>query len=71
MDNAVALVQTYLRVTDTSLSLKYPVVEAIRNGGNREATDLDIIGVPIWGASQEIPGAGQDALAYALDTGGR
>ena len=38
MDNAVALVQAYLRVNGYFTVAEYPVVEAMRNGGYREAT---------------------------------
>lgn len=43
MDNAVALVQTYLRVNGYLTVTEYPVVEAIQGGGFKTATDLDIL----------------------------
>jgi len=43
MDNAVALVQAYLRVNGYLTVTEYPVVEAIRSGGYQAATDLDIL----------------------------
>lgn len=71
MDNAVALVQAYLRVNGYFTVAEYPVVEAMRNGGYREATDLDILAFRFPGAGQLVPGAGhsarQDSLAYVLD----
>ena len=70
MDNAVALVQAYLRVNGYFTVAEYPVVEAMRNGGYREATDLDILAFRFPGAGQLVPGAGhtarQDSLAYVL-----
>ncbi len=71
MDNAVALVQAYLRVNGYFTVAEYPVVEAMRQGGYREATDLDILAFRFPGARQLVPGVGhttrQDSLAYALD----
>lgn len=71
MDNAVALVQAYLRVNGYFTVAEYPVVEAMRHGGYREATELDILAFRFPGAGQLVPGAGhsarQDSLAYALD----
>ncbi|MBL9141970.1 MAG: hypothetical protein JNK53_08910 [Phycisphaerae bacterium] len=43
MDNAVALVQTYLRVNGYLTVTEYPVVEALEGGGFQSATDLDIL----------------------------
>ena len=45
MDNAVALVQTYLRVNGYLTATEYPVVEALSapHGGFQAATDLDVL----------------------------
>ncbi len=43
MDNAVALVQAYLRVNGYFTVAEYPVVEMTRGGEYRTATDLDIL----------------------------
>ena len=43
MDNAVALIESYLRVNGYLTVTEYPVVEAMRYGGNRTATDLDVL----------------------------
>lgn len=43
MDQAVALVEAYLRVNGFFTVAEYPVVEADRYGGYRTATDLDIL----------------------------
>jgi hypothetical protein len=43
MDNAVALVQAYLRVNGYLTVTEFPVVEAAHHGGYRTATDLDIL----------------------------
>jgi hypothetical protein len=40
MDNAVALVQAYLRVNGYFTVAEYPVLEATRDGGYRAATDV-------------------------------
>ena len=71
MDKAVAPVQAYLRVNGYFTVAEYPVVEAMRNGGYREATDLDILAFRFSGAGQLVLGAGhttgQDSLAYDID----
>ena len=45
MDNAVALVQAYLRLHGYFTVTEFPVVEALRHGGYRSATDLDVLAV--------------------------
>lgn len=44
MDNAVALVQAYLRVNGYLTVTVYPIVEALPAGGFQTATDLDVLG---------------------------
>jgi len=44
MDNAVALVQAYLRVNGYLTVTEYPIVESIPAGGFQTATDLDVLG---------------------------
>jgi hypothetical protein len=44
VDNAVALVQAYLRVNGYFTVAEYPVMEAMRTG-YRTLTDIDILGV--------------------------
>lgn len=44
MDNAVALVQAYLRVNGYLTVTEYPIVEALPAGGYQTATDLDVLG---------------------------
>jgi hypothetical protein len=55
MDNAVALVQAYLHVNGYFTVTEYPVVEAIRYGGYRTATDLDIFAFRFHGAGRLVP----------------
>jgi hypothetical protein len=43
MDNAVALVQAYLRVNGFFTVTEFPVVEALDRGGFGAATDLDVL----------------------------
>ena len=43
MDNAVALVQAYLHVNGYFTVAEYPVLEALKHGGYRTVTDLDIL----------------------------
>ena len=66
MDNSVALVQAYLRVNGYFTVAEYPVVEAMREGGYRMATDLDILAFRFPGSgrliSQARRAAGSDSL---------
>ena len=59
MDNAVALVQAYLRVNGYFTVAEYPVVEAMREGGYRIATDLDILAFRFPGSGRLVPEAGR------------
>lgn len=45
MDNAVALVQAYLRLHGYFTVTEFPIVEALRHGGYRSATDIDVLAV--------------------------
>lgn len=56
MDNAVALVEAYLRVNGYFTVAEYPVLEAAREGGFRTVTDLDILAF-------RFPGAGSSSGA--------
>lgn len=55
MDNAVALVQAYLRVNGYFTVSEYPVLEARRSEGYRTATDLDVLAVRFPGAGMLVP----------------
>jgi hypothetical protein len=59
MDNAVALVQAYLRVNGYFTIAEYPVIEALEYGGYRAVTDLDILAFRFPRAGRLIPGAEQ------------
>lgn len=65
MDNAVALVQAYLRVNGYFTVSEYPVLEATRGGGVQSATDLDILAVRFPGAGSEITGTRAPNAAHA------
>jgi hypothetical protein len=43
MDQAVALVEAYLRVNGYFTVTEYPIIESCRFGGYRTATDLDVV----------------------------
>ena len=43
MDNAVALVQAYLRLNGYFTVTEYPVIATRRDGTYRTATDLDVL----------------------------
>jgi hypothetical protein len=69
MDNAVALVQAYLNINGYFTVAEYPVVEAMRDGGYRTATDLDILAFRFPGSGRLVPGTGrgQDVIVAAPD----
>jgi hypothetical protein len=56
MDNAVALVQAYLRVNGYFTVAEYPVIEAVESGGYRTVTDLDILAFRFPNAGRLVPG---------------
>lgn len=55
MDNAVGLVQAYLRLNGYFTVSEYPVVAANGGGGYRTATDLDILAFRFPGAGRLVP----------------
>jgi hypothetical protein len=55
MDQAVALVETYLRINGFFTVTEFPVVEASRFGGVRSRTDLDILALRFPGAGAMLP----------------
>lgn len=59
MDNAVALVQAYLRLNGYFTVSEYPVI-AVRNGGYRSATDLDILAFRFPATGRIAPSARRD-----------
>ena len=61
MDNAVALVQAYLRVNGYFTVTEFPVVEAVRRGGHRTATDIDVLAFRFPGAGRLVPREGSGA----------
>lgn len=56
MDNAVALVQAYLRLNGYFTVSEYPVVAARGSGDYRTATDLDMLAFRFPGAGRLVPG---------------
>ena len=62
MDNAVVLVQAYLRVNGYFTVAEYPVIEAMRPGGFRVATDLDILAFRFPGGGRLVPGIPPDPV---------
>ena len=67
MDNAVALVEAYLRVNGYFTVAEYPVLEAARDGF-RAATDLDILAVRFPRAGRLITGRGPGHDRHRFDT---
>lgn len=64
MDNAVALVQTYLHVNAYFTVAEYPIIGSGRHGGYRTVTDLDILAFRFPGATRLVPrlhGRGDDS----------
>jgi hypothetical protein len=64
MDNAVALVQAYLNVNGYFTVTEYPVLEALKHGRYKAATDIDIL-------AYRFPGAGLLVSRKGKSEGGR
>ena len=58
MDNAVGLVQAYLRLNGYFTVSEFPVITAVKGGGYRTATDLDILAFRFPRAGRITPGSG-------------
>lgn len=56
MDNAVALVQAYLRLHGYFTVTEFPIIEGRGEAGFRSATDLDILGIRFAHAGHQIVG---------------
>lgn len=73
MDNAVALVESYLRVNGYLTVTEYPLVETSRYAEHRTATDLDILAFRFPGAGRLVSTRGRAAttdsgvVTYAPD----
>lgn len=63
MDNAVALVQAYLRVNGYFTVSEFPVIELRRREGYTAATDLDILAYRFPGAGRIVPRRGRSPSA--------
>ena len=59
MDNAVALVQAYLHLNGYFTVAEYPVLEALKHGGYRTVTDLDILAFRFAAANRPLPSANE------------
>lgn len=75
MDNAVALVETYLRLNGYFTVTEFAVVELPEGADFRTATDLDILAVRFPTARRLVPGSeaskrGMSALDSALGVSG-
>jgi len=72
MDNAVTLVQAYLRLNGYFTITEFPIVESIKHGGHRTATDIDVLAVRFPGAGRLVPQSGSkskhDRLITDVDT---
>jgi hypothetical protein len=62
MDMGVALVQAYLRAHGYLTVSEYPILEAMRNGDHRIATDIDILAVRFPHACQLVPREGRSSV---------
>ncbi len=71
MDNAVTLVQAYLRLNGYFTITEFPIVEAMKHGGHRTATDIDVLAFRFPGAGRLITkkgkGAHNDRLIGRID----
>jgi len=61
LDNAVTLVQAYLRLNGYFTVTEFPIVEANKHGGHRTATDIDVLAFRFSGAGRLIPRKGGSA----------
>ncbi|MCB9838193.1 MAG: hypothetical protein H6813_02545 [Phycisphaeraceae bacterium] len=59
MDTAVAFVEAYLYINGYFTVTEYPVVEAMKHGGFRTATDLDVLAIRFPGAGRLVPSSGK------------
>lgn len=69
MDNAVTLVQAYLRLNGYFTVTEFPIVESNKHGGHRTATDIDVLAYRFPGAGRLVPRAGKGARSdRVIDT---
>tara|TARA_R110000744_G_scaffold112179_6_gene210456 strand:- start:8254 stop:8868 length:615 start_codon:yes stop_codon:yes gene_type:complete len=69
MDNAVTLVQAYLRLNGYFTITEFPIVEAIKHGGHRTATDIDVMAVRFPGAGRLVTQSGKRSHHDRIITG--
>ena len=69
MDNAVTLVQAYLRLNGYFTITEFPIVEAVKYGGHRTATDIDVMAVRFPGAGRLVTQSGKRSRHDRLITG--
>jgi hypothetical protein len=67
MDDAVGLVQVYLRLNGYFTVTEYPVLEAFGHGQHRVATDLDVLAVRFAGAGRPFSMGRARERAFAPD----
>lgn len=67
MDDAVGLVQVYLRLNGYFTVTEYPVLEALGHGQHRVATDLDVLAVRFAGAGRPFSMGRARERAFAPD----
>jgi hypothetical protein len=69
MDNAVALVQAYLRVNGYFTVAEYPVLEAApKDGGYRTVTDLDVLALRLPHAGRLVARSGHGSVDDRVET---
>ncbi len=72
MDNAVTLVQAYLRLNGYFTVTEFPIVESLKHGGHRTATDIDVLAFRFPGAGRLITREGgsshKDRVIGGLDS---
>jgi len=67
MDNAVSLVQAYLRVNGYFTVTEVPVIEAMRGGAFRTATDIDVLAFRFPRAARLVPRRGLRSSGDRVD----
>lgn len=59
MDNAVAIVQAYLRLNGYFTITEFPIIEAMHSGGHRVVTDLDVLAFRFPDTARVVPKHGR------------
>jgi len=67
MDTAVGLVQAYLHVNGYFTVTEYPVLEALKQGGYRTATDIDVVALRLPRAGGLVAAGSRQHDGFVVD----